>query len=51
MKLTIVHQSSVTMETRVEMHHMKHQKKGKGQFYQMLSLDLESGLYPSSERS
>ena len=26
-------------------------KKDKGQFYQMLSLDLENGLHPSSEWS
>ena len=51
MKLNTVNQSSVTMETRVEMHQMRYQNKGKGQFYQMLSLDLENGLYPSSERS
>ena len=51
MKLNTVHQSFATMETRVEMHHMRYQNKGKGQFYQMLSLDLENGLYPSSERS
>ena len=51
MKLSTVHQSSVTMERRVEMHHIRYRKKGKGQFYQMLSLDLENGLYPSSERS
>ena len=51
MKLNTVNQSSVTMETRVEMHHMRYQKKGKGPFYEMLSLDLENGLYPSSERS
>ena len=51
MKLNNVNQSSITMETRVEMHHMRYQDKGKGQFYQMLSLDLENGLYPSSERS
>ena len=51
MKLNTVYQSSITMETRVEMHHMRHQNKRKGQFYQMLSLDLENGLYPSSERS
>ena len=42
MKLNTKNQSSVTMETR---------DRGKGQFYQMLSLDLENGLYPSSERS
>ena len=51
MKLNTVYQSSVTMETRVEMHHMRYQNEYKGQFYQMLSLDLENGLYPSSERS
>ena len=51
MKLNTVNQSTVTMETRVEMHHMRYQIKGKGQFYKMLSLDLENGLYPSSERS
>ena len=51
MKLNTVNQSSVTMETGVEMHHMRYQNKGKGQFYQMLSLDLENGLYPSTERS
>ena len=51
MKLNTVNQSSVTMETRVEMHHMRYQNKGKGQFYEMLSLDLEKRLYPSSERS
>ena len=39
------------METRVEMHHIRYQNKGKGQFHQMLSLDLENRLYPSSERS
>ena len=49
--LNAVNQSSVTMETRVEMHHMRYQNEGKGQFYEMLSLDLENGLYPSSERS
>ena len=31
--------------------HMIRQKKDKGQFYQMLSLDLENGLHSSSERS
>ena len=46
MKLNTVNQSSVTMETRVEMHHMRYQNKGK-----MLSLNLEDGLYPTSERS
>ena len=51
MKLNTVNQSSVTMERRVEMHHKRYQNKGKGQFYQKLSLDLENGLYPSSERS
>ena len=51
MKLNTVNQSSVTMETRGEMHHMRYQNKVKGQFYEMLSLDLENGLYPSSERS
>ena len=51
MKLNTVNQSSVTMETRVEMHHMRYQNKGKGQFYDMLSLDLENGLYPSSKKS
>ena len=51
MKLNTVNQSSVTMETRVEMHHIRYQNKGKGLFYEMLSLDLENGLYPSSERS
>ena len=51
MKLNTVNRSSVTMETRVEMHLMSYQNKGKGQFYEMLSLDLENGLYPSSERS
>ena len=51
MKLNTVNQSSVTMETRVEMHHMRYQNKCKGQVYEMLSLDLENGLYPSSERS
>ena len=51
MKLNTVYQSSVTMETRVEMHHMRHQNKGMGQFYQMLSLDLENGLNPSGERN
>ena len=50
-KLNTVNQSSVTMETRVEMHHMRYQNKGKGQFYEMLSLDHENGLYPTSERS
>ena len=50
-KLNTVSQSLVTMETTVEMHHMRRQNKGKGQFYKMLSLDLENGLYPSSERS
>ena len=39
------------METRVEMHQMRYQNNGKGQFYEMLSLDLENGLYSSSERS
>ena len=33
------------------MYHMRRQKKDKGQFYEMLSLDLENGLDPSSERS
>ena len=33
------------------MHHMRCQKKDEGQFYEMLSLDLENGLHPSSERS
>ena len=51
MKLNTVNQSSVTMETRVEMHHMRYQNKGKGQFYKMLILDLENGLYPTTERS
>ena len=51
MKLNPVNQSSVTMETRVEMHHMRYQKKDEGKFYDMLSLDLENGLYPSRERS
>ena len=51
LKLNAVNQSSITMETRVEMHHMRYQNKGKGQFYEMISLDLENGLYPSSERS
>ena len=51
MKLNTVNQSSITMETTVEMHHMRYQNKGKGQFYEMLSLDLENGLYPTSERS
>ena len=50
-KLNTVNQSSVTMETRVEMHHMRYQNVGKGQFYEMVSLDLENGLYPTSERS
>ena len=39
------------METRVEMHHMRYQNKGMGRFYEMVSLDLENGLYPTSERS
>ena len=39
------------METRVNMHHTRRKKKDKGQFYQMLSLDLENGLDHSSERS
>ena len=39
------------METRVKMHHMRYQNKGKGQFYKMLILDLENGLYPTSESS
>ena len=51
MKLNTVNQSSVTMELRVKKHHMRYQNKGKGQFYEMLSLDLENGLYPTSERS
>ena len=51
MKLNTVNQSSVTIETRVEMHHMRYQKKDKGQFYEMLSLDLGNGLYATSERS
>ena len=51
MKLNTVNQSSVTMETRVKMHHMRYPNKGKAQFYEMLSLDLENGLYPTSERS
>ena len=51
MKLNTVNQSSVTVETRVEMHHMRYQNKGKGQFYDMLSLYLENGLYPSSKKS
>ena len=51
MKLNTVNQSSVTMETRVEMHYLRYQNKGTGQFYEMLSLDLENGLYPTSERS
>ena len=51
MKLNTVNQSSVTMETRVEMHPMRYQNKGKYQFYKMLSLDLKYGLYPTSERS
>ena len=51
MKLNTVNQSSASMETSVEMHHMRYPNKGKGQFYPMLSLDLENGLYPSSERS
>ena len=32
------------MEMRVEMHHLRHQNKGKDQFYEMLTLDLENGL-------
>ena len=51
MKLNTVNLSSVTMETRVEMHHMRSQNKGKGQFYEMFSLDPENGPYPTSERS
>ena len=51
MKLNTVNQSSVTIETRVKMHHVRYQNKGKGQFYEMVSLDLENGLYPTSERS
>ena len=51
MKLNTVNQSSITMDTRVEMNHMRYQIKGKGQFYHMLILDLENRLYPSSERS
>ena len=51
MKLNTVNQSSVTMETRVKMHHMRYQNKGKGQFYGMLNLNLENRLYPTSERS
>ena len=51
MKLNTVNQSSVTVETRVEMHHMRYQNKGKGQFYDMLSSDLENGLYLSSRKS
>ena len=51
MKLNTVNQSSVTMETRVEMHHMRYQNEGKVQFYEMLSLDPENGLYPTCERS
>ena len=51
MKLNTVNQSSVTMETRVEKHPMRYKKKDEGQFYDMLSLDLENGLYPSCERS
>ena len=51
MKLNTVNQSSVTLETRVEMHHIGYQNKGKGQFYDMLSLGLENGLYPSSKKS
>ena len=42
MKLNTVNQSSVTMETRVKMHHMRYQNKSKGQFYEMLSLDPEN---------
>ena len=33
------------------MYHMRRQKKDKGQFYKMFSLDLENGLQQSSERS
>ena len=51
MKLNTVNQSSVTMEKRVEMHHMRYEKKDEGQFHDMLSLDLENGLYASCERS
>ena len=51
MKMNTVNQSSVTMATRVEMHHMRYQKKYEGQFYDMFSLDLENGLYQSCERS
>ena len=51
MKLNTMNQSSVTMETRVKMIHMRYQNKGKGQFYEMLCLDLENGPYPTSERS
>ena len=51
MKLNTLNQSSVTMETRVEMHHMRYKIKDEGQFHDMLSLDLENGLYPSCERS
>ena len=49
--MNTVNQSSVTMETRVEIHHMRYQKKDEGQFYDMLSLDLKNILYTSSERS
>ena len=51
MKLNTVNHSSVTMERRVEMHHMRYQNVGKGQFYEMLSLTLENGLYPTSGKS
>ena len=51
MKLITVNQSSVTMVTAVEMHHMRYQNKRKGQFYEMFRLDLKNGLYPSRERS
>ena len=39
------------METSPNVSYETSKKKDKGQFYQMLSLDLENGLHPSSERS
>ena len=50
MKLNTVNQSSITMDTSPNASY-ETENKDKGQFYEMLSLDLENGLYPSSERS
>ena len=45
MKLKTMNQSSITIKRRDQMYHMGYQKKGKGKFYQIVSLHLENGLY------